>query len=86
MVLILMIVMFMPGGLVLVPINEDLELGVLGNLLNHLKKMKILSGFRLVPNILPTTLEMALILLRNMILRKRELRKENVTLLKQSGG
>ena len=52
---------------------------------NHLKKTrisritKLLSGFKLDQHTLQTTLEMALIPLRNMILRKIKLGKENVT-------
>ena len=55
---------------------------------NHLKKTrisrrtKLLSGFKLVQNILLTTLEMVLIPQRNMILRKKKQAKENETALK----
>ena len=78
--------MFIPAGLVLVPINKELELGPLGNFLKHLKNTMILSGFKLVPSTLLTTLEMALIPPRNMILKKIKLGKENVTKQKQCGG
>ena len=47
---------------------------------------KLLSGFKLVPNILLTTLEMALIPLRNMILRKIKQSKENEASRKQFVG
>ena len=47
--------------------------------LNHLKNAKILSEFKQVPNIHLTILEMALIPLRNIILRKIKQANENVT-------